>query len=261
MRFSQYEKPLLSYKGYETLCGELKEISLNLKGMIHCLNYFSDDFILFTHFRSQVGKEASLLSLEVSNHLSSILKDKSFPQNDKLHFHMNNLKAKFFLERKKMFSQKQEGLCFLKQNSFDSEIFLKKAEKKNQKKSKRKKFNIEDFEEVDDNNASTTKQNTQEPMELKELNIKELSASYFFLMQLMGISLKIQKFDFLPLSCFSFFPLKEGLYNILSAWFLTSPPHFPTVSSYLKSNAFVQRLTYSVMFSISILISCLPTFM
>ena len=114
--------------------------------------------------------------------------------------------------------------------------------------------NKEEREEENEEEREKGKEEKKKEREEKEKrkteekkSSKEISATYFFLINLYEIGNRTEK-----LTVKETFPslqnVKEGFKNILDGWSLTSPSH-PTIRSYIKSKQFYTRIFYSLLLS------------
>ena len=88
--------------------------------------------------------------------------------------------------------------------------------------------------------------------------LRELTATYFFVYQLIEVAELIQKKK--PLSFFipSLAHMRELFLSMLvTPWLLTNPPQSPNVRDYIKSGEFAERLSHAFLYSLAVFVSVL----
>ena len=157
--------------------------------------------------------------------------------------------------------EKEESLVFKGDDPFSSplQLFIEMKENKlNEDPNNQKGHNQESDRESErdserDSEKDSEEENKKEKKEKKEAKeeikkyTKEISAIYFFLINLYEIGNRIETL-MVKESFSSLQNLKEGVWGILRGWSITSPSH-PTYLSYLKSKQFFKRIFYSLLYS------------
>ena len=93
---------------------------------------------------------------------------------------------------------------------------------------------------------------------MEQRNIKELIASYFFIFELLRFGETVRDFQPQQFLQPSISNISSGLKSVfVDAWSLKSS-NSKTVSEYLKSSEFRERISYSFMYSLAVTIACLP---
>ena len=153
--------------------------------------------------------------------------------------------------------EKEESLVFKGDDPFSSplQLFIEMKENKlNEDPNNQKGHNQESERDSErDSEKDSEEENKKEKKEKKEAKeeikkyTKEISAIYFFLINLYEIGNRIETL-MVKESFSSLQNLKEGVWGILRGWSITSPSH-PTYLSYLKSKQFFKRIFYSLLYS------------
>jgi hypothetical protein len=111
--------------------------------------------------------------------------------------------------------------------------------------------NSEKQNETQEKKEEKTKNKENIPKDLKRIYAKEISSTYFFLINLYEIGNMVEKFNLKDCPT-SFQFIKDTLKGIVNGWSLTSATH-PKVSDYVRSKEFAERILFSLLYSMIVL--------
>ena len=219
----QMEAPFSSLDGYRKFINEMLILVEQAKAMMETTHSFTTKHTALAELRYHIGAAAAALAKETDRSLL-ILLDKVAPQDAKtnpdLENRLEDLRNAFQKGRNKFLRSVGQVMPEVEEIERKLETEL-------------------NFEEM-------------EVREYADFHINELAATYFFVLKLFVVSLRLQRYKPIPYSSWSLGPFWEGLKEpIVYAWGLYSP-NFPTVKEYIKSREFFVRVFSSFMFSVAI---------